>query len=649
MKAILEPLCRTALVFLLMLFAMNANATSITISNLDGAGEGFNDATVVAPIGGNPGVTIGEQRLRVFEHAAKIWETVINSNVTIVIDSRFDPLTCTASSAILGSAGAASSYRDYPNAPISNTWYSVALANSLAGFDLLTGSEINATFNSSVDNNNNCLNNTNWYYGLDSNKPGGTVDLLSVVLHEIGHGLGFQSLVNLANGQKALGYNDAYMLNLEDHSLNRNWGDPAMTDAQRLASSIDTADLHWTGANVTALISNYTGGINQGHVRMYAPDPVEGGSSVSHFDTALAPNELMEPSLVGSYSGPGLALPLFEDIGWPVFADAPPVIAVLGDQTVQDGQTIQVSILVNDNDTPLANLTLSAQSSNTAIVDAAGLSFSGSGNQRTLSVTPLTGSSGTVTITVTVSDTSSNASEAFDLVVTTNNPPVITVTSPVDGAGFLDTDTVNLSASASDVEDGDVSASLDWSSSIDGALGTGPALAVQLTEGTHTLTVTAVDSGGKQDTVNLTVFSYGSGDSDADGLSDNWEFIYFGTLNETAAGDTDTDGLTNLEEFNQGTIPTNPDSDGDGVTDGDEVNLYGLDPTLSNTGDVAPRGNPDGLINVGDLVVMSRLVTGILAPPTTLEAILADINNDSQLNAADMLLLQKAILNGTPP
>lgn len=633
---------------LLTLLMSAASATSIVISNLDGANEGFNDTTAASPVGGNPGTTLGEQRLRVFEHAAKIWQAVINSRITIVVNAHFDPLTCTSTQAVLGSAGATTSYRDFPNAPVASTWYVVALANSLSGSDLnSTSSEISATFNSDIDNNNNCLNNTNWYYGLDGIRPAGTVELLSVVMHEIGHGLGFQSLVNLSTGARALGLDDAYMLNLEDHSLGLNWNQ--MTDAQRLTSITDAPDLHWTGANVTAQVANYTSGIDQGHARMYAPNPAEGGSSISHFSKALTPNELMEPVDTGPKSGPGLALPLFMDLGWPVFADASPVIAVLGNQATQDGQTIQVSVLINDNDTPLANLTLSALSSNTAIVDAAGMSFSGSGNQRTLSVTPLVGSSGTVTITVTVADAGSNASEAFDLVVTTNNPPVINVTSPADAAGFLDTDTVNLTASASDAEDGDVSASLAWSSSIDGALGSGPALAVQLTEGTHTLTVTAVDSGGKQDTVNLTVFSYGSGDSDTDGLSDNWEFLHFGTLNETAAGDTDTDGLTNLEEFNQGTIPTNPDSDGDGVTDGDEVNLYGLDPTLSNTGDIAPRGGPDGLINAGDLVVMSRLVTGILTPPSTLESILADINNDSQLNAADLLLLEKAVLNGTSP
>ena len=49
-----------------------ARAATIQIVNLDGAGEGFNDGTAVAPIGGNPGTTRGAQRLNVFNQAAAV-------------------------------------------------------------------------------------------------------------------------------------------------------------------------------------------------------------------------------------------------------------------------------------------------------------------------------------------------------------------------------------------------------------------------------------------------------------------------------------------------------------------------------------------------------------------------------------------------
>ena len=60
------------LVALLAVVAManNAVAATITIVNIDLPGEGFNDPTVVAPVGGNPGTTLGQQRLLAFQYAA---------------------------------------------------------------------------------------------------------------------------------------------------------------------------------------------------------------------------------------------------------------------------------------------------------------------------------------------------------------------------------------------------------------------------------------------------------------------------------------------------------------------------------------------------------------------------------------------------
>ncbi len=626
------------------LFSQGAGATQIVISNLDGAGEGFNDTTTVTPVGGNPGTTLGQQRLNVFQHAAKLWEAVVGSNIPIIVEAQFSPLTCSANSAVLGSAGPTTIFQNFPRVPIRNTWYAASLANSLSDSDLSAGADISTTFNSDIDNN--CFNGGNWYYGLDGNNPNGTLELLSVVLHEIGHGLGFLTFVDISTGAKFNGDNDVFMLNLEDHSAGQTWD--LLDDAGRLSSATDTPDLHWTGSNVTSLISNYTGGVDQGHIRMYAPSTLSAGSSVSHFSNALSPNELMEPFSTGPKSGPGLALPLLQDIGWSAFADAGPVLAILGDQSAFDGETIPVTVIIQDNDTPLASLTLGAVSSDSAIVSPAGLVFSGSGSLRTLSITPETGSSGSATITVTLSDATSSVNENFTLNVTLNSAPVVTITNPANNAEVLDTDFVSLQAGATDTEDGDVSASLAWTSSISGELGSGATLVTSLVEGVHTITATATDSLSRTGSMNLTVTSYGSSDTDTDGLADNWEFANFGSLAETGAGDFDTDGLINSDEFILGTTPTDPDTDSDGLTDGDEVNIYGLDPNSSDKGDLGPRGTPDGIVNAGDLVVMTRLVTGVITP-SVVESALADINNDGLLDVADLLLLQQAVLAGTAP
>jgi hypothetical protein len=54
-----------------------------------------------------------------------------------------------------------------------------------------------------------------------------------------------------------------------------------------------------------------------GHVRMFAPNPFQGGSSVSHYDVSLTPNALMEPAINADLSGSlDLTVDLFHDIGW---------------------------------------------------------------------------------------------------------------------------------------------------------------------------------------------------------------------------------------------------------------------------------------------------------------------------------------------
>lgn len=133
-------------------------------------------------------------------------------------------------------------------------------------------------------------------------------------------------------------------------------------------------------------------------------------------------------------------------------------------------------------------------------------------------------------------------------------------------------------------------------------------------------------------------------DSDGDGLTDDEETALGTDPNSDSDGDGLVDGAGGVVAVS--VYPGGIDSDGDGFVDGEQD--LGTDPTASNVGDVAPRGNPDNVIDLGDLVVLTRLVTGV-SQPTALESMLGDINIDSELNAADILLLQQAILNGTAP
>lgn len=302
-------------------FASNAGAAIIVINNIDGAGEGFNDPTPVAPVGGNPGVTLGQQRLNAFTYAAELAGLCLVSNVPIIVNAAMNPLTCTPTSAVLGSAGAVAVLRDFPGAPLVSTWYPIALANAITGIDNDPGfSDISAQFNSSINGSPTCLGSYNWYYGYDGILPPGLwVDFVTVVMHEICHGLGFQSFINVSTGAEFLGFDDDYEANSEHHGATPS-ALTVMTNAQRNTAVKADPLLHWIGANVTAAQGVLVAGTNGGHVRLHGPATLAPGSTFSHWSSALSPNELMEPSLsLGSVIHTrGLATELFKDIGWTI-------------------------------------------------------------------------------------------------------------------------------------------------------------------------------------------------------------------------------------------------------------------------------------------------------------------------------------------
>jgi hypothetical protein len=327
-----------------------ARAATIIVNNLDGAGEGFNDPTPRAPEGGNPGVTLGALRLNAFNEAADRWEAIISSSVTIEANGNFNPLVpCGMSGALLGSAGPNSSHRDFAGAPLPATWYSQAQANALAGVDLNGGSaDLSATFNTSIDAG--CLpGTTGWYYGFDGNPPPGKIDLVPVLLHEFAHGLGFLTLVNLSTGAKLLGFDDIFMTFLENHSTGLMY--PAMSNAQRVAASTNTGNLHWVGSNVAAMSALLASGNVGTHVRMYAPSTPASGSSVSHWDTALAPNELMEPFDTGT-SFQLLTEAAFTDMGYALLPHPTPTVTATRTVTPTPTPTVTATASASATPTP---------------------------------------------------------------------------------------------------------------------------------------------------------------------------------------------------------------------------------------------------------------------------------------------------------
>ena len=88
-----------------------------------------------------------------------------------------------------------------------------------------------------------------------------------------------------------------------------------------------------------------------------------------------------------------------------------------------------------------------------------------------------------------------------------NDAPTVNITSPASDSTFDWDATIIFTGTASDTEDGDLTGSLAWISSIDGAIGAGGGFSTTLSTGTHTITASVTDSGSEpgSDSISVTV------------------------------------------------------------------------------------------------------------------------------------------------
>ncbi|MEM9301594.1 MAG: Ig-like domain-containing protein [Pseudomonadota bacterium] len=352
---------RRSLPLLLVLLAGSGHAATFEFD----FGVGFNDGTRVLPVGGNSGRTLGEQRRILFEAAAQVYADRLDSDVSIRVDAAFIALECTpGGGAVLGAAGPASFATNSSIQP--NVFFPRALEDALTGFDNDPGQpDIITQFNSQIDDGV-CLGGAQFYYGLDDNVPSNRVALYPVVLHELAHGLGFTSLVDESDGTFPFDTPSAFDLLVFDTQFNRFWTD--LSNSQRAASAVNDPDVVWDGEAVAAVADEFTGtGFRQGSLRLHAPGTIEPGSSISHFTEDASPDLLMEPALGDLvFAETDVTVPLFEDIGWPLLGNRPPIAgddALLLDEAESVQQTTggQSNLLANDEDPDEDGLLLSTE------------------------------------------------------------------------------------------------------------------------------------------------------------------------------------------------------------------------------------------------------------------------------------------------
>ncbi|MGZ4713479.1 MAG: hypothetical protein ACXVJZ_14915 [Acidimicrobiia bacterium] len=246
-----------------------------------------------------------------FQAAVGIWRTQLTSSVPIAIDASFAPLA----SGVLGSAGPHTSVRTAGTVlPLVNHWYPIALANSILGYDADPADpDIEAQFSSAFPD---------WYFGTDGHPGVGQADFETVVLHELGHGLGFGGTMRVLGGLGSWGAGTGYPA-VYDHFTTSN-GTRLLNFTNysaALASALQTTSVRFAGPNATTA----NGGVAP---PLYAPNPWQQASSYAHLDEAAYPagnpDSLMTPAIGPGESihAPGpVALGLLKDLGWSLAAD----------------------------------------------------------------------------------------------------------------------------------------------------------------------------------------------------------------------------------------------------------------------------------------------------------------------------------------
>ncbi|MBV1909340.1 MAG: VCBS repeat-containing protein [Kangiellaceae bacterium] len=315
------------------------------------------------------------------------------------------------------------------------------------------------------------------------------------------------------------------------------------------------------------------------------------------------------------------------DITFETSVNEAPTITVINDQTISESSaTGSLPFTVSDVETAVDDLTITTNSSDLVLVPLSGIAVSGSGASRSVVVTPANNESGSVTITLTVSDGELTAEESFVVTVTSvNDAPTITAIN--DQTVDEDTATSSLSFTVDD-EETEASSLTITSSSSDLVLVPSANIVLSGSGASRSVIVTPTNNESGSATITLTV---------SDGqLTSEESFV----VTVTAVNDTPT--ITSIND--QTVTESSPTSSLSFTVDDEETSASSLTVTSSSSNTILVPSTNIALSGSG----ASR---SVIVTPASNESGSATITltvSDGELTAVESFVVTVTAVNDAP-